>query len=134
MYKPYHLIGLELGISVASAALRQEPTGAATGFRGDAIATAKRDLKPGEILDGEGGFTVYGRLMPAADSLAQAALPIGLAHGVKLTRAVKAGAALRWSDVAADETEQAVQVRREMEAMFRRDWGNTLRAPGAAAE
>ncbi|HWG78820.1 MAG TPA: Gfo/Idh/MocA family oxidoreductase [Stellaceae bacterium] len=134
MYKPYHLIGLELGISVASAALRQEPTGAATGFRGDAVATAKRDLKPGEMLDGEGGFTVYGRLMPAADSLAQGLLPIGLAHRVKLTRAVKAGAAVRWTDVAADESEQAVQVRREMEAMFRRDWGNTLRAPGAAAE
>jgi predicted homoserine dehydrogenase-like protein len=134
MYKPYHLIGLELGISVASAALRQEPTGAATGFRGDAVATAKRDLKSGEVLDGEGGFTVYGSLMPAADSLAQGALPIGLAHGVKLTRAVRAGAALRWTDVAADEREQAVQVRREMEATFRREWGNTLRAPGAAAE
>ena len=40
MYKPYHLIGLELGISVASAALRGEATGAATGFRGDAVATA----------------------------------------------------------------------------------------------
>jgi predicted homoserine dehydrogenase-like protein len=61
-------------------------------------------------------------------------LPIGLAHRVKLTRAVKAGAALRWSDVAANESEQAVQVRREMDATFRREWGNTLRAPGAAAE
>jgi predicted homoserine dehydrogenase-like protein len=70
MYKPYHLIGLELGISVASAALRGEATGSATGFRGDAVATAKRDLKAGELLDGEGGHTVYGKLMPAAASLA----------------------------------------------------------------
>jgi predicted homoserine dehydrogenase-like protein len=119
MYKPYHLIGLELGISVASAALRQEPTGAPTGFRGDVVATAKRDLKPGEILDGEGGYTVVGRLMPAKDSLAIGGLPIGLAHGVKLLRAIKAGEALRWSDVAVDETAQAVRVRREMEAEFR---------------
>jgi predicted homoserine dehydrogenase-like protein len=134
MYKPYHLIGLELGISVASAALRGEPTGAATGFRGDAVATAKRDLKQGEVLDGEGGFTVYGRLMPAADSLAQGALPIGLAHGVKLTRAVKLGEALRWDDVAAPAAEQAFAIRREMEAMFRREWGNAPGERNAAAE
>jgi predicted homoserine dehydrogenase-like protein len=134
MYKPYHLIGLELGISVASVALRHEPTGAATGFRGDAVATAKRDLKPGETLDGEGGFTVYGRLMPAPDSLAAGALPIGLAHGVTMTRAVKAGETVRWADVAANESDQAVQVRREMESLFRREWGNSLAEKSAAAE
>jgi predicted homoserine dehydrogenase-like protein len=67
--KPFHLIGLELAISVASVGLRREATGAATGFRGDVVATAKRDLKAGETLDGEGGHTVYGNLMPAADSL-----------------------------------------------------------------
>src|SRR5262249_55326804 len=84
MYKPFHLIGLEPGISVAAAGLRGEPTGAPTGFRGDAVAVAKRDLREGESLDGEGGYTVWGRLMPARDSLASDALPIGLAHGVKL--------------------------------------------------
>jgi predicted homoserine dehydrogenase-like protein len=119
MYKPYHLIGLELGISVASAALRQEPTGCPTGFRGDAVATAKRDLAAGETLDGEGGYTVWGRLMPATGSLAQGALPIGLAHGVPLRRAIKAGEAVRWADVDIDETVEAVRVRREMEEMFR---------------
>ncbi|MDJ0947361.1 MAG: SAF domain-containing protein [Alphaproteobacteria bacterium] len=118
MYKPFHLIGLELGISVASAALRGEPTGAPTDFRGDVVAVAKRDLAAGELLDGEGGYTVWGRLMPAADSLAAGGLPIGLAHGVRLTRAVAAGSMLRWSDVAADEESQVVRVRREMEAAF----------------
>ncbi len=134
MYKPYHLIGLELGISVASAALRGEPTGSATGFRGDAVATAKRNLAAGETLDGEGGYTVYGRLMPAAQSLSLGALPIGLAHGVKLTRPVKAGDAVRWADVAMAEGEQAVRVRREMEAVFRREWGKAPQERGAAAE
>jgi len=118
MYKPYHLIGLELGISVASVGLRGEPTGAPTGFRGDAVAVAKRDLKAGEMLDGEGGFTVWGRLMPAAESLRVGALPIGLAHHVKLTRAVKAGGTVRWADVAVDAASQAVKVRREMEMTF----------------
>lgn len=130
MYKPYHLIGLELGISVASAGLRKEATGSATGFRGDAVATAKRDLKPGEILDGEGGSTVWGKLMPAADSLRVGALPIGLAHHVKMTQAVKAGSPVRWSDIAVDENAEAVKIRREMEAMFRAE----LEAPRRAAE
>jgi predicted homoserine dehydrogenase-like protein len=118
MYKPYHLIGLELGISVASVGLRGEPTGAPSGFRGDAVAVAKRDLKAGEMLDGEGGFTVWGRLMPAAESLRVGALPIGLAHHVKLTRAVQAGETVGWADVAVDAASQAVQVRREMERTF----------------
>src|SRR3990172_3481754 len=101
LYKRWHLIGLELGISVASVGLRREPTGCATGFRADAVATAKRDLNPGERLDGEGGYTVYGKLMRAADSIAMGGLPLGLAHGVKLARAVAKGGALTWNDVAA---------------------------------
>jgi len=115
MYKPSHLIGLELGISVASVAVRGEATGAATGFRGDCVATAKRDLKAGEMLDGEGGFTVYGKLMPAADSLKAGGLPIGLAHKVKLVRDVAAGKPVAWADVAIDESAEAVRIRREME-------------------
>ena len=118
MYKPFHLIGLELGISIASAALRGEATGAPDGFRGDAVATAKCDLKAGDTLDGEGGYTVYGTLMPAAASLAAGALPIGLAHGVRLKRAVRRDEKIRWSDVDIDLTSQAVTIRQEMEAAF----------------
>ncbi len=118
MYKPYHLIGLELGISVASVGLRGEPTGAPEGWHGDVVATAKRDLKAGETLDGEGGFTVYGRLMPSADSLAVGGLPLGLAHGVRLKRRVAAGQAVRWSDVGIDARNPAVAFRREMEKLF----------------
>ncbi len=117
MYKPYHLIGLELGISVAAAGLRGEATGAATGFRGDVVSIAKRDLNQGEALDGEGGYTVYGRLMPAAQSLQCAGLPIGLAHGVKMTRRVAKGQAVTWNDIAAPDSE-AARLRREMEATF----------------
>jgi predicted homoserine dehydrogenase-like protein len=115
MFKPYHLIGLELGISVASAALRGEPTGQATGFRGDVVAVAKRDLKQGERLDGEGGYTVWGKVVPAARSLALGGLPIGLAHGVTLTRDVKRGTILSWADVRFDTNDSAVAFRREME-------------------
>ena len=118
MYKRWHLIGLEAGISVASVGLRREPTGCATGFRADAVATARRNLKAGEVLDGEGGYTVRGKLMPAADSLAMGALPLGLAHNAKMARPVAAGQPLRWSDVAIDATGEAVKFRREMESQF----------------
>ena len=115
MYKPYHLIGLELSISVLNAALRGEPTGSCRAWRGDAVAVAKRSLKAGEILDGEGGYTVYAELIPAAKSLERGALPIGLAHHVKLTRDVAAGEILTVADVALDDNQQAVRIRREME-------------------
>jgi predicted homoserine dehydrogenase-like protein len=117
MYKPYHLIGLELGISVLSAALRGEPTGQPHGFRGDAVAVAKRPLRAGQILDGEGGYTVWGKLIPAERSLAEDALPIGLAHKVELLRDVVGGGLVRWSDVKMPESE-AVRARRDMARHF----------------
>lgn len=118
MYKRWHLIGLEVGISVASVGVRGEATGCASGFRADAVATAKRDLRAGEMLDGEGGYTVVGRLMPAAESLRLGALPLGLAHQVRLLNPVRAGAPVLWSDVAIDASSDAVRLRREMEAAF----------------
>jgi len=81
------------------------------------VAIAKKDLKAGEMLDGEGGYTVVGRLMPAADSLSQNCLPLGLAHGWKLLRGIRPGQPVRWSDIAFDANNTAVRLRREMEAM-----------------
>ena len=118
LYKRWHLIGLEVGISVASVGLRGEATGAATCFNADVVATAKRDLKPGETLDGEGGYTVWGKLFPAQKSLEVGGLPLGLAHDVKLARAVPQGQPLTWRDVLIDESLTALRVRREMEALF----------------
>jgi predicted homoserine dehydrogenase-like protein len=120
MYRPTHMIGLELGISVASAALRNEPTGAPTGFRSDVVATAKRELKKGEMLDGEGGFCVWGKQTPADRSLDDGLLPLGLAHNVRLKRDIALGAPLKWTDVEYDANDSAVKVRREMEAAFGR--------------
>src|SRR5258708_34656808 len=88
LYRPIHIIGLELGISVASVALRHEPTGAPSGFRSDVAATAKRNLKQGEVLDGEGGFCVWGKQTPADGSLAAGAFPLGPAPYVELNAEV----------------------------------------------
>ncbi|KAF2662269.1 SAF domain-containing protein [Lophiostoma macrostomum CBS 122681] len=121
-YKPYHLIGLELGISIATIMVRGEPTGQCKTWSGDVVATAKRDLKAGEKLDGEGGFTVYGKLMTAEDSLEIEGLPIGLAHGFVLKTDVKKGQGLSWADIEYSEKSQAVAVRREMEAIYRKEF------------
>jgi len=118
LYRPIHMIGLELGISVASAALRQEPTGTPSAWRSDVVAVAKRALRAGEVLDGEGGFCVWGRQCPAERSLKDALLPLGLAHNVRLTRDVAAGGLLTFADVALDPHDLAVRTRREMEAAF----------------
>jgi predicted homoserine dehydrogenase-like protein len=118
LYRPFHLIGLELNVSILSAALRNEPTGTPTGFRGDVVSTAKRDLRANEMLDGEGGACVWGKLMTATDSLRIGGLPIGLANRVKLLRDVPAGQPVTWSDIQIDETADAYRYRRTMEAAF----------------
>jgi predicted homoserine dehydrogenase-like protein len=119
LYKRWHLIGLEVGYSVASLALRGEPTGVATCWKADVVATAKRDLKPGEMLDGEGGYTVWGKLTPAEDSLRVGGLPLGLAHDVKVVRPVRKGQSLTWDDVQVDTGTRAYAIRRELEKQVR---------------
>jgi len=118
MYKPFHLIGLELNVSILSAALLNAPTGSTLNFNADVVATAKRDLSAGEVLDGEGGFTVWGKLYPANKSLQIGGLPIGLAHGIKLKNAIATNQPITWKDVEVDESTAAVKMRREMEHRF----------------
>jgi predicted homoserine dehydrogenase-like protein len=116
MYRPYHLIGLELGVSVVSAAVRGEPTGAPREFAADVVTVAKKDLAPGEILDGEGGYTAFGSVRPAADSLREGLLPIGLAGGARVRETVHKGQPVRWADVEFDREPLAMRLRRELEA------------------
>jgi predicted homoserine dehydrogenase-like protein len=118
LYKRWHLIGLEVGMSVASVALRGEATGVATGWNADVVATAKRDLKVGEMLDGEGGYTVWGKLLPAATSKRMGGLPLGMAHSVKVIRPVAKGQSLCWDDVQMDPNTGAFKIRREMESAY----------------
>ena len=118
LYKRWHLIGLEVGMSVASVALRGEPTGVATSWNADVVATAKRDLRPGDVLDGEGGYTVWGKLLPAATSKRIGGVPLGLAHGIKVVRPVAKGQPVTWQDVAMDTSIRAYKLRQEMEAAY----------------
>jgi len=118
LYRPFHLIGMELGISVASVALRGEPTGIPKSFLADVVAIAKRDLHAGDILDGEGGYTIYGQLTSAELAISEGALPIGLASGLRLTQRVHQGSIVRWTNVEAPDTSLALELRHEMEKSF----------------
>ena len=119
MWRPFHMIGLETSVSVLSAVLRGEPTGTPKEFRGDAVATAKRDLKPGEMLDGEGGYAVWANAIPASKSLAVGGLPIGLAHNVKLKRPVAKDSIVCVDDVELVADLDVVRLRQEMEQSAR---------------
>ena len=121
IWRPYHLIGLELGISIANIALLGQATGTAHEFKADVVAVAKRNINSGEILDGEGGFTVWGRVIPAAESTNMSALPIGLAQGIQVKRKVSEGEVLTWSDVSPSEKHSsslAYKLRHEMLGNF----------------
>lgn len=116
MWRPFHLIGLETSVSVLSAVLRGEPTGTSREFRADAVATAKRDLKAGEWLDGEGGFATWAKAVPATLSTRVHALPMGLAHNVKLKRDVSRDQIVTLDDVDLADDLDVVEVRREQVA------------------
>lgn len=128
LYRPYHLVGLELGISVAWAVLRNTPTGASQQLVADVASCAKRDLNQGEQLDGEGGFTVYGKLMPVADSLRSRSLPIGLAGGARLARSIQRDRILTYEDVTLPSGSPLLSLRRQLEEEARR--GQKLPAGG----
>ena len=116
-YHQYHLIGLELGMSVANVGIRGESTGASREFRADVVAVAKKDLKAGEILDGEGGYCVAGQLRPSRISVPARALPLGLTGDARMLRDVRADTILTYDDVEIDQNLSAVKLRRECEAM-----------------
>ena len=116
MWRPFHLIGLEVGISALSAVLRGEATGTPLEFRSDAIAVAKADLAAGTRLDGEGGYTVWAKAVPSEKSLALDALPIGLAHNAKLKYPVARDGIVRYSDVEISRDTDALRLRKEMAA------------------
>jgi Predicted homoserine dehydrogenase len=119
MYKPFHLIGMELNTSIFSAALLKIPTGQTKSFLGDVAATSKKKLSKGSTLDGEGGFSVWGKLIPAKKSLKLNALPIGLAHNLKLKRDIEKNKILTWNDVQFDLNDEIIIYRKKMERQFK---------------
>jgi predicted homoserine dehydrogenase-like protein len=100
-YRPYHLVGLELPLSIARAVLDRQPTGAPLLVpQATVVCAAKRSLRAGDVLDGEGGTTVYGVLDEASAAKRERLLPIALSRGARLLRAVPEDGLVRLDDVA----------------------------------
>jgi len=119
LWRPYHLIGLEIGVSVASVALRGEPTGAPyAGHRAEVVCATRRTMRAGDVIDGEGGYAVYGTCVPAASARAKRLVPMGLAHGLRLRRDVGADHPIGEDDVVFDDGSFLWKLRREQDALF----------------
>jgi predicted homoserine dehydrogenase-like protein len=99
LWRPSHLVGLELGVSVARAALAGEPTGAAVTAIAGVACRSKRDLRVGETIDGEGGEHVYGVLRSMSPAAGARMLPMGLARGARVVRDIARGSEVVFADV-----------------------------------
>lgn len=118
-YTPYHLCHFEAPLSVARAVLCQDAVlQPIDGPQLDVIATAKTDLKAGEIIDGLGGYMTYGQCETYAQSRAGNLLPIGLAQGCRLRRDMPKDAVLTYADVEIPAGRMIDQLRHEQDEAF----------------
>jgi predicted homoserine dehydrogenase-like protein len=119
LFRPYHLACVEVPMSIARAIVQGRPTGELSGgMVAELITVAKRDLRPGDQLDGGGGYTVYGLAERYEVARAQRLLPFGFAYSGKVTRAVSADEALKWEDVEVDGTSYLFKLRKEQDRLF----------------
>jgi predicted homoserine dehydrogenase-like protein len=119
LWRPYHLIGLEIGVSIASAALRGEPTGAPfAGHRAEVVCATRAPMRAGELIDGEGGYAVYGTCVPVELARRHDLVPLGLAHGLRLLHDVPADHPIGTADVRFDDSSFLWKLRREQDALF----------------
>ena len=119
LWRPYHLIGLEIGVSIASVVLRGEPTGAPyAGHRGEVVCATRAPMRAGDVIDGEGGYAVYGTCVPASTARTRRLVPMGLAHGLRLLRDLPADHPIGEADVTFDDTSFLWKLRREQDALF----------------
>ncbi len=118
-YTPYHLCHFEVPNSVARAVLFGDAAVAPLGGPTvEVVATAKRALRAGEVLDGPGGYTCYGRCENAELVRAQRLLPMGVAEGCRVRKDILQDAVLTYDDVDLPEGRLVDRLRAEQEAYF----------------
>jgi predicted homoserine dehydrogenase-like protein len=99
LYRPQHLVGLEAPISIARTAVYHESTGAPRGWFSEVITVAKKRLRPGTLLDGEGGYTAYGLAERAEVAREENLLPFGLCQDAVVRREISEDRAISYDDV-----------------------------------
>jgi predicted homoserine dehydrogenase-like protein len=118
LYRPFHLANLETPISIARAFLYNEVT--ANTLRApvaETITMAKRDLKPGEKIDYLGGYTVYGSIDKAEVAKAEGIVPLGIVVGATVTKEIKKGEPVHYSEVSLNETQTVYHLRKLQDKM-----------------
>jgi len=120
VYRPFHWAGLEASISLIRAVLYHESTGAPLpqAPSAEVLAAAKRELKPGDILDGGGGYTVYGLAERAEIAREENCLPLGLAENIKVTGKIPPDGVLTYDDVELNEDSFLLKIRRMQDKTF----------------
>jgi len=111
IWRPYHYIGLELAQSIYSIALDQKATGQIVNYNADVAAYAKKDLKAGDRLDGEGGFCARGKLITSKKSKDEKILPLGLTDGAIVKKDINKDQSIRLNDVELNLPEDVVKAR-----------------------
>jgi homoserine dehydrogenase len=111
IWRPYHYIGLELAQSIYSIALDNRATGFTKNYNADVASFAKKDLKKGDKLDGEGGFCARGRLVTSEKSKKEKILPLGLTDNATLTRDINKDDIIKLDDVDLNLPEDIVKAR-----------------------
>ena len=99
LWRPYHYIGMELATSIYSVILNKLPTGSTKYYKCDVVAVAKKNISKGEYLDGEGGYTVRGKLVNSKFSIKNNLLPIGLADKVLSKRHIEKDTLIKITDI-----------------------------------
>lgn len=118
-HTPYHLCHFEIPNTVARAVLFGDATIVSIGGPVvDVVATAKIDLKAGQILDGIGHYMTYGMCENAEVVRTQRLLPMGLAEGCRLKREIQKDCVLTYEDVAVPVGRLCDKLRQEQNAHF----------------
>ncbi|MCX5907989.1 MAG: NAD(P)-dependent oxidoreductase, partial [Deltaproteobacteria bacterium] len=124
LFRPYHLTAVEVPYSVVRACMYGEVTGAAGDkLVTEVIAVAKKDLKKGEILDGGGGYTVYGLVERAEVARKEGFLPLGFAYKIPVQRDIPRDAPIRQEDVRMDTGTFLYKLRQLQDAPERQEKG-----------
>ncbi len=112
LYRPYHLASVEAPLSVARAVLDRESSLYAPHLQAEVCTMAKKDMNPGDVIDGIGGYTVRGYSDLAKDAKRDNLVPIGLIQGAVVQKAIKVGDLVTYDQVQLNESSLIVQLRK----------------------
>ena len=117
LYRPFHLASIEAPLSVARAVLDREASLFAPSLQAEVCTMAKKDLNPGDTIDGIGGYTVRGYADIAKDARRDNLVPIGLIEGAVVQKSIKVGDLISYDQVELNESSLIVQLRRKQDSL-----------------